>query len=152
MHNELLQLQHQHYIHKAAFTDELCSAVALNTNTRTSTQNSITAYRLFWVFNYFILPCRKFVGPLTQVKQSSCKSSAIHSYQCVQYFRVSKQWYGWVYKIFNVHTDVSACDWPRIKYRPCNFCWTNSAFRMVCWEKWWSVIVFLRHKSSNWRS
>ena len=24
---------------------------------------------------------------------SSCKSSSIHSYQCVQYFHVSKQWY-----------------------------------------------------------
>ena len=32
-------------------------------------------------------------GRLTGVKHSSRKSSATHSYQCVQYFRVSKQWY-----------------------------------------------------------
>ena len=107
---------------------------------------------LFLVFNYFILPCRKFMGPLTQVKQSICKSNAIYSYQCVQYFRVSKQWYGWVYRIFNVCTGVSACDCTQMKYRPCNFCWTSSAFRMVCWEKGWSVNVFLMHKSSSWRS
>ena len=34
------------------------------------------------------------LGCLTQVWHSSRKSSATHSYQCVQYFRVSKQWYG----------------------------------------------------------
>ena len=31
---------------------------------------------------------------LTHVRHSSRKSSAIHFYQCVQHFRVSKQWYG----------------------------------------------------------
>ena len=31
---------------------------------------------------------------LTWVSHSSLKSSATHSYQCVQYFRVSKQWHG----------------------------------------------------------
>ena len=33
-------------------------------------------------------------GHLTWVRHSSRKSSATHSYQCVQYFPVSKQWYG----------------------------------------------------------
>ena len=31
---------------------------------------------------------------LTWVSYSSCKSGATHSYQCVYYFPVSKQWYG----------------------------------------------------------
>ena len=33
-------------------------------------------------------------GRLTWVNHSSHKSSATHFYRCVQYFRVSKQWYG----------------------------------------------------------
>ena len=33
-------------------------------------------------------------GHLTWVRYSGHKSSATHSCQCVQYFRVSKQWYG----------------------------------------------------------
>ena len=33
-------------------------------------------------------------GRLAWVRPSSRKSSATHSYQCVQYFRVSRQWYG----------------------------------------------------------
>ena len=33
-------------------------------------------------------------GRLSWVRHSSRRSSATHSYQCVQYFRVSKQWYG----------------------------------------------------------
>ena len=33
-------------------------------------------------------------GHLTRVSNSSRKSSATHSYQCVQCFRISKQWYG----------------------------------------------------------
>ena len=32
-------------------------------------------------------------GHLTWVRHSSRKSSATHSYQCVQYFSVSRQWY-----------------------------------------------------------
>ena len=35
------------------------------------------------------------LGNLNWVKHSSCRSSVTHSYQCVQYFRLSKQWYGW---------------------------------------------------------
>ena len=34
------------------------------------------------------------LGHLTLVRHSSHKSSAIHSYHFVQYFRGSKQWYG----------------------------------------------------------
>ena len=41
-----------------------------------------------------------FGSPYPRVKHSSRKSSATHSYQCVQYFRVSEQ--------FNVRTDVDA--------------------------------------------
>ena len=33
-------------------------------------------------------------GGFARVRHSSRKSSATHSCQCVQYFRVSKQWYG----------------------------------------------------------
>ena len=33
-------------------------------------------------------------GCLTWVRHSSSKMSATHSSKCVQYFRVSKQWYG----------------------------------------------------------
>ena len=33
-------------------------------------------------------------GSLTWLRHSSRKSSATHSYQCEQYFRVSRQWYG----------------------------------------------------------
>ena len=42
---------------------------------------------------YFSVPCGKFGSP-SLVRHSSCKTSATHFYQCVQYFRVSKQWYG----------------------------------------------------------
>ena len=34
------------------------------------------------------------LGRLTWIRHSSRKSSATHSYRCVQYFRLSKQWYG----------------------------------------------------------
>ena len=34
------------------------------------------------------------LGCLSGVRHSSCKTSATHSYQCVQYFRVTKQLYG----------------------------------------------------------
>ena len=34
-------------------------------------------------------------GCFTQVRNSSRKSSATHSYQCVQYFRGSRQCYDW---------------------------------------------------------
>ena len=34
------------------------------------------------------------LGRLTWVRHSSPRSNTTYSYQCVQYFRVSKQWYG----------------------------------------------------------
>ena len=47
---------------------------------------------------------------LTWVKHSSCKNSATHSYQCVKYFRVSKQWCGCqCWGFFYMCTDVDAC-------------------------------------------
>ena len=61
------------------------------------------------VFFFLILPCPSWEIRVivTWVRHSSSKSSAIHYYKCVQYFRVSKQWYivdsAWV---FNVRTDV----------------------------------------------
>ena len=42
----------------------------------------------------FIVPCRKNLGHHTWVMHSSCKSSATHSYQGMQYFGVSQQTYG----------------------------------------------------------
>ena len=43
-------------------------------------------------FLNFIVSCGNFGSPYKGY--SSPKSSATHSYQCVQYFRVSTQWYG----------------------------------------------------------
>ena len=50
----------------------------------------------FNFYQYFFVPCTVagHSGRLTQVRHSSRKSSATLSYQCVQYFSVSKQWYG----------------------------------------------------------
>ena len=46
-----------------------------------------------WRRNYFfIVPCGKFGWPYLGTAQH--KSSATHFYLCVQYFPVSKQWYG----------------------------------------------------------
>ena len=56
-------------------------------------------------------------GRHTWVKHSSRKSSATHSYECVQYFPVSRQGYGCQrFGIFNVYTDVDACDCTRGLY------------------------------------
>ena len=53
-------------------------------------------------------------GRLHWVRHRSRKSSATHSYQCVEYFRVSKQRYGCrVWGFFYVHTDVDARDCTR---------------------------------------
>ena len=71
-------------------------------------------------------------GHLTQVRHSGCKSSTTHSFQCVEYFPVSRQWYGcqhypllsvcgvfscvqtmvWlpVFGFFNRGSDVDACN------------------------------------------
>ena len=40
------------------------------------------------------LPLAGNLGRLTCIRHSSCRSSTIHSYRCVQYFCVSRQWYG----------------------------------------------------------
>ena len=54
---------------------------------------------------------------LSWVRHSSRKSSATHSCQCVQHFRVSKQWYGCqCLGFFNVHTDVDTYDCTRGLY------------------------------------
>ena len=48
------------------------------------------------MFIFFLtasLPLAGNSGRLTWVRHNSCKSSATHSYQCVQYFCVSEQWY-----------------------------------------------------------
>ena len=45
-------------------------------------------------------------GCHTWVRRSSHKSSATHSNQCMQYCRVSRQWYGC--QIFNMCTNVDA--------------------------------------------
>ena len=75
---------------------------------------------LFAFFAFLVLPCpwREIqVGCLTCIKRSSRKNSATHSYQCVQYFPVSKRWYGCqCFGIFNVRTDVNDCDCTRGLY------------------------------------
>ena len=67
-------------------------------------------------------------GGLTRLRHSSRKrSAATHSYQCVQNRRVSKQWcLVSQFEIFNVRTDVDACDCTRGLYghrkRVCTGC------------------------------
>ena len=48
-----------------------------------------------FLFRYCIVPWGN-SGRLTWVRHSSRKSSATHSYQCLLYLCVSKQWCGWV--------------------------------------------------------
>ena len=70
-------------------------------------------------FFFFILICLFLVlhCPLRETHiHNNPKSSALHSYQCVQYFRVSKQRYGCQCLGFNVCTDVDACDCTRGLY------------------------------------
>ena len=47
-------------------------------------------------------------GHPTRVRHSSRKSSATHSYHCVQYFPLSKQWYGCQCLRFLTFADVDA--------------------------------------------
>ena len=49
---------------------------------------------LFFIFIFTSLPHAGNSVYLTWVRHSSPKSSATHSYQCVWYFPVSRQWYG----------------------------------------------------------
>ena len=51
------------------------------------------------------------INPLCE-NCNSCKiSTYTHSYHCVQYFRVSKQWYSCQCRgSFNVHIDADVCD------------------------------------------
>ena len=68
-------------------------------------------------------------GHLTWLSHSCCKSSAADSYQSVQSVHVTKQWLLWlpVFGIFNVCTDVNACDctWRLYGHR-----------KRVCTESW----------------
>ena len=73
----------------------------------------------FWWCFLVLQPLAGNSGRLTRVRHSSRKSSATHSNRCVQYLRVSKQWYGCQchFWIFNVNTDVdSARDCTRWLY------------------------------------
>ena len=68
-------------------------------------------------------------GHLTWVRHSSRKSSATHSYWCVQYFCVQTMVRLPVLGIFNVRTDVDACDCTRRLYRHCKRVCTGSWLR-----------------------
>ena len=69
-----------------------------------------------------IVPCDKFWSPCLGMALQLQEQRYTHSYHCVQYFRVFKQWYGCqclgflnctlmpVSGIFKLHTDVYACD------------------------------------------
>ena len=67
---------------------------------------------VFTTFKYLCIPCGELGSPNTG-KATAATRAAIHthSYQFVQHFRVSKQWYILlsVFGIFNVSTDVDAC-------------------------------------------
>ena len=73
---------------------------------------------LFFFFFFYLLGSITLLslagdsGGLTWVRHNSRKSSSTRSCQCVQYFRVSFQAKIWllVFRIFNVSTDVDACD------------------------------------------
>ena len=57
--------------------------------------SALSSLLLFLFFSaYFIVSHAGNSGRLTWVRYCSRKSSATHSYQCVQYFSMSKQWYG----------------------------------------------------------
>ena len=55
--------------------------------------NQLLLFSVVVFFSTSLFFVRNF-SHLTQVRHSSRKSSATHSYRCVQYFCVSKQWYG----------------------------------------------------------
>ena len=57
------------------------------------------------------------LGHLTLVRHSCRKSSATHSYQCVVFSCVQIMAWLPVFGIFNVHTDVDACNCTRGLYR-----------------------------------
>ena len=66
-----------------------------------------------YIFKYFINPLSEIWGCLkTGVQHSSRKSSTTHSYHCVQYFCVAKQWYSCQCFgiVFNMCTDVATSD------------------------------------------
>ena len=57
----------------------------------------LTLFSFFLLFFSTSLSFAGNSGHLTQVRHSSRKSSATHPFQCVEYFRVSRQWYGCQY-------------------------------------------------------
>ena len=64
---------------------------------------------------------------LTWVRHSSHKSSATHSYQCVQYFCVQTMVWLPMFGIFNTRTDVPACNCTQGLY---------GHRKRVCTESW----------------
>ena len=65
----------------------------LPNDTRSPSRDSVILYIIVFLPEPS-LPLAENSGRLTWVGHSSRKSSATHSCQCVQYFRVFKQWYG----------------------------------------------------------
>ena len=72
-------------------------------------------------------------------RHSSRKSCATHSFQCVQYFRVSKQWIP-MFGIVNLRTHVDACDCIQ---------GLNGCRKRVCTESWLWEKNPLPHRHSN---
>ena len=98
------------------------------------TAKSVNGYRtVLSVFFFFFLSTSLSPagnsGHLTWLSHSCCKSSAADSYQSVQSVHVTKQWLLWlpVFGIFNVCTDVNACDCTWRLYGHC---------KRVCTESW----------------
>ena len=75
-----------------------------------------TGVDFFFFFFFSTLSLSGNSGRLTMVKHSSRKSSATHSYQCLQCFRVSRQCYGCQFGIFGARPDVDACHCTRELY------------------------------------
>ena len=71
-------------------------------------------------------------GLLTQIRHSSRKSSAIHSYWCVQYFHVSKQWYSSQRSGYLTCTQMLIYT---IKHGGCTDTVRESALKVDCEEK-----------------
>ena len=68
-------------------------------------------------------------GRLTWVRHSSRKSSATYSYQCVVFLCVRTMVWLPVLGIFNVRTDVDACDCTRVLYGPVRVCLASPGAR-----------------------
>ena len=105
---------------------------------------NVQLFILFYFSLQFFSTSSSLVGYSSRrswVRHSSRKSSATHSYQCVQYFRVSAAMVRLpVFGIFNLHTDLNACDCTRGLY---------GHLKRVCTESWFWKKIPCRTGDSN---